>query len=295
MTDSNNDAWLDDSDPGADMAGEDPADAGPTMPSSIRRLKVKKSGGGDERLKQLKVNLGVAVGLVVVLAIGVYVYKAFTGPSDIVVADNSGVPLLSADETPTKVPPDEPGGMDIPDQDKTVYEVIDQQKGEDEEEVERLMPPPEEPAESGTADTAPAIPPEPVVTTAPEPTVTAPVPTVATPEPVATEQPSQSAAATPAATPEPVPSTTLTPDQAWLVQLASFRSSANADAGWIKLSGQADGLLNGLEPDVARVDLGADKGIYYRLRAGPLPSKASARELCSKLKVRGLSCIVVKS
>ncbi len=116
-----------------------------------------------------------------------------------------------------------------------------------------------------------------------------------TPEPTVTEQPAQTAAETPTPAPEPVPSTTLTPDQAWLVQLASFRSSANADAGWIKLSGQAAGLLNGLEPDVARVDLGSDKGIYYRLRAGPLPSKASARELCSKLKARGLSCLVVKS
>lgn len=288
MTDSNNDAWLDDNDPGADMAPDEATSPGPGpgMPSSIRRLKVKKSGGGDERFKQLKVNLGVAAGLVVVLAIGVYIYKAFTGPSDVVVAENSAVPLLEADDTPTKVPPEEPGGMNIPDQDKTVYEVIDQQQGEGEEAVERLMPPPEEPAE--TADSTPAIPPEPVVTTTSEPAVT-------TPEPTVIEQPTQTAAETPAPTPEPVPSITLTPDQAWLVQLASFRSSANADAGWIKLSGQAAGLLNGLEPDVARVDLGSDKGIYYRLRAGPLPSKASARELCSKLKAHGLSCLVVKS
>ena len=281
MTDSNSDAWLDDS-----TAGPEVVSGGPSVeaaaPSSIKRLKVGKSGGGGlARLKQLLINIGVVFGFIALVSAGVYAYKVITGPSPVVVAGNPDVPLLAADETPAKVRPEEPGGMEIPDQDKMVYEVIDEDQGE--EQIERLLPPPEEPAvvetEVAEAEAEPVIPPAPEVTVTEQPAA----------------QETQTAAVEPEPAPAPAPAATLTSDERWLVQIASFRSSANADAGWLKLFGQYEDILGGLEPDVARVDLGADKGIYYRLRAGPLPSKASARELCGRLKEHGLSCLVVRS
>ena len=289
MTDSNSDAWLDDSTSGPEVVS---GGASAAAPSSIKRLKVGKGGGdGGARLKQLLINIGVVFGFISLVSAGVYGYKAMTRPSRVVVAVNPDVPLLAADETPAKVRPDEPGGMEIPDQDKMVYEVIDEEQGE--EEVERLLPPPEEPTVTET-EVAEAEP-EPVVPPAPDP----PAPEVTvTEQPAAPEpQETQTAAVEPVPAPEPAPApaVTLTPDERWLVQIASFRSSANADAGWLKLFGQYEDILGEFEPDIARVDLGADKGIYYRLRAGPLSSKASARELCGKLKERGLSCLVVGS
>src|SRR5262249_46806983 len=55
---------------------------------------------------------------------------AMTGAAD--------VPLIRADERPTKIKPEKPGGMEVPDRDKLIYT---QKRGS----VEHLLPPPEKP------------------------------------------------------------------------------------------------------------------------------------------------------
>lgn len=52
-------------------------------------------------------------------------------------------------------------------------------------------------------------------------------------------------------------------------------------------------MLKDLPYEVEKADLGA-KGVFYRLKAGSLPTKADATALCSKLKAAGGSCFVVK-
>jgi len=42
-----------------------------------------------------------------------------------------------------------------------------------------------------------------------------------------------------------------------------------------------------------RVDLG-EKGVFYRVQAGPLADAAAAERLCAELKERKQGCIVVK-
>ena len=64
------------------------------------------------------------------------------------------------------------------------------------------------------------------------------------------------------------------------VRLASYRKPANATKGWKILSNKHEDLLAPLNHAVAEVDLGAEKGIYHRLEAGPLGSLAEAKELC---------------
>ncbi|WP_096704444.1 SPOR domain-containing protein [Magnetospirillum sp. 15-1] len=53
-----------------------------------------------------------------------------------------GVPVIKADDRPIKTRPDDRGGMQVPNQDKLVYERMDS-AGEGEPKVERLMPQPE--------------------------------------------------------------------------------------------------------------------------------------------------------
>jgi len=65
------------------------------------------------------------------------------------------------------------------------------------------------------------------------------------------------------------------------------------DAEWEKLKKANPDLFNGLSPNVMRADLG-EKGIYYRLQAGPLAGAAQATDLCEKAKSRKLGCIVVR-
>lgn len=54
-----------------------------------------------------------------------------------------GVPVVKADERPIKIRPDDRGGMQVPNQDKLVYERMDASEGD--AKVERLLPPPETP------------------------------------------------------------------------------------------------------------------------------------------------------
>ena len=54
-------------------------------------------------------------------------------------------------------------------------------------------------------------------------------------------------------------------------------------------------LLADQEHSVERADLGATRGVFYRLRVGPLDSEAGAAALCGELKRREPDCFVVSS
>ena len=60
-------------------------------------------------------------------------------------ADNGNVeiPVIRRPQTAVKVQPSEPGGMEILNQDKSVYDIIE--KKDNEPVVENLLPPPEQP------------------------------------------------------------------------------------------------------------------------------------------------------
>lgn len=112
------------------------------------------------------------------------------------------VPIVRADITPIKVRPENPGGMDVPNRDKTIYEQLgpaDAREGK----VERLLPPPEEPKEPVTAPPAP----EPQVTTAPPAASMSPPPPPAAPDPTAPPPRSPRALMPAAPTPAPAPAT----------------------------------------------------------------------------------------
>ncbi len=91
----------------------------------------------------------VAVGVIV--AVGLHFMRG---------SQNGGanVPLIRADERPIKVRPDDPGGMQVPNQDKLIYERMEQ--GEGDSRVERLLPSPEQP-QIPAKDVASAQPPRP--------------------------------------------------------------------------------------------------------------------------------------
>ena len=62
-------------------------------------------------------------------------------------------PLIQADPSPVKVRPEQPGGLDVPNQDKLVYGALRPGQSEDSS-VERLLPPPEKPSEPPAPDPA---------------------------------------------------------------------------------------------------------------------------------------------
>jgi Flp pilus assembly protein TadD len=126
--------------------------------------------------------------------------------------------------------------------------------------------------------------------TAPK-TLEEPAPTAATKtETKPTAAIAETAGASPAVT-----TTQVAAAKVYTVQLASYRSEAEATAGWQTLTAEQKDLLAKLPHAVAKADLGADKGIYYRLQAGTFSDRQAAKALCMDLQDRSVDCMVVEA
>ena len=78
------------------------------------------------------------------------------------------------------------------------------------------------------------------------------------------------------------------------VQIGAFRSSERALQGWRQLNKKNSDIFEGFDYDISRVDLGPGKGVYYRLKVGPLPSRRDAMIVCCLLANRGDGCLLTK-
>jgi hypothetical protein len=199
----------------------------------------------------------------------------------------TAVPLIHADERPTKVKPEQPGGMEIPDRDKLIYNNPTRKV------VEHLLPPPEKPMARPAPP--PPGPPEP----ARSPAGAAPS-AAATPEnsPPANQiaQPQQLAAAPPAAKAVPAlqgPSKPMAKTGGPHLQLGSLRSEDAARQEWERIKRKNADLLGNLSATAIRADLG-EKGVYYRIQTGPVADPAAAERICGELKQRSIGCIIAR-
>ena len=218
---------------------------------------------------------------------------------------NNDVPVIRAAEGSVKVRPKNPGGMSVPDRDKLVYDRM--KGGVEEPRVERLLPPPEMPK-------TPPIP-------APEPTSETKVaeasPSVKKPKQLPKPQKLEPGKVdlkklTPkkeepavivnqdimpkkkASEPSPAPAPQVAAGLAYQIQIAAVRTAERAESEWERLKKKHGDLLGGYTLNVVRADLGAGKGIFFRLRAGPIAGEDVARALCQNLSKRKVDCRVVR-
>ena len=75
------------------------------------------------------------------------------------------------------------------------------------------------------------------------------------------------------------------------VHLASYKSRKDAERGWAQLRRAHKGELASLQSEISQTRLGA-KGVFFRLKAGPLMGKVAAEALCKQLKKRRQFCEV---
>ena len=79
----------------------------------------------------------------------------------------------------------------------------------------------------------------------------------------------------------------------YFVQLASVKSDNAARTEWARMQRVHPDLLGDLDLLVQSADLG-DRGIFYRIRTGPFPNRATAQDMCWQLKAAKLGCLVVR-
>jgi cell division septation protein DedD len=202
------------------------------------------------------------------------------------------VPLIRADERPTKVKPERPGGMEIPDRDKLIYNPTRPV-------VEHLLPPAEKPMPRPTP--TPAVPAQteaPPATAAAAPAASGPP--LNTPAPAAASPPQQPAAASPgkaaqaaSATPKPPAAPSPAKVGGTRLQLGSVRNEEAARQEWERIKSKNADLIGNLSVTPVRADLG-DKGIYYRIQTAPVADPATAERICSELRQRGIGCIIAR-
>lgn len=77
------------------------------------------------------------------------------------------------------------------------------------------------------------------------------------------------------------------------IQLGSLKSYDLAESEWTRLSNKHKDVFSNLKPTIQKVDLGEEKGIYYRLRTGPYETSEKATAACSTLKERKVECRVI--
>lgn len=116
--------------------------------------------------------------------------------------------------------------------------------------------------------------------------------TPAPPAPAPASTPIPAVAPPPPPPPAPAPAAKPAAGRGHQVQIHAARSEEQAMDAWKALKKKHKDLLGALEPEVVRADLGA-KGIYFRLRAGPLAGDTEARTLCGSLKERKVGCMVI--
>ncbi len=173
-----------------------------------------------------------------------------------------------------------------------------------------VMPPPEAPAapqQAAPAEAAPAPAPQQQMAAA-EPAMPAvPMPQAApAPAPVAEAAPPPAAAPAPAADPASVAAIPPKPKVAtadvapapskpsqYVVQVGSKQNQTEALATFADMQQKYPTLLASYRPMVQKADLGA-KGVWYRLRIGPIIDKSAATKLCGQLKSQGHpDCLVM--
>jgi hypothetical protein len=81
---------------------------------------------------------------------------------------------------------------------------------------------------------------------------------------------------------------------AYVVQISSQKSEADALASFKGMQRRFPGVLAGVRPSVKRAELGG-KGTFYRLRVGAWSSRDEATAFCARLKSAGGDCVVARN
>ena len=271
----------------------------------------------EQRRKKPAILTGIAIGIVSAAAIGWVTFGRYV--SVYYGADQGALPVVRADSSEDGMKPASPGGMEIPNRDKLVYERL--RKNDTELPVERLLPLTEKPVKPQTAqketektgdDLIGALAagiiqeekqssavlyeddgtPVEVVFKEDDPSEQKPSAeaekTKADADKVKAEKTVKSAVAV---QPKAVTEKTVKSPE-FMVQLVSARSESAAESEWKRLSKKFKEIIAD-QPHLVSKTVVAN-GTFYRLRVGAFEKREDALALCDQLKKQKQECFVVK-
>ncbi len=296
-----------------------------------QKIADQPSSSLEERRNEMRRSKSVFIGAVSGVALAGIVGYFILAPQ---YSNNTNIeiPVIRRPQTAVKVQPSEPGGMEILNQDKSVYDIIERK--DNEPKTENLLPPPEQPqlpviAQAQAA--APKVEAQPIQVASnqlksndimPEKVVgSVSVAGVKEVKPAfsaaqtgdapeakviglkeAVQMENKKIAAQPLVAPKAEPVEKAEPKKApapqkavagmWQIQLMSSPNKQAVEKAWISLSKKYK-MLQGLPHEIETADLDFDK-TFYRLKAGAFENRQGADELCKDIKALGGTCIVKK-
>jgi cell division septation protein DedD len=219
-------------------------------------------------------------------------------------------PNIKASKEHIKVKPLDPGGMVVPDMDKSIYDNL---SANNIAKVERILPLPEEPMdrvkiidnnyskenfeqlnnsftdENEIKENVKVKEPSNEISSyiAETEAVKAPVSLI---EPIDALEADLQQEKTVKKKPEAASSSNLS---GFKVQLASVRTYKEATIEWVRIKKECDHALKKYKNIIEKKDL-PGKGTFYRLQIGPIPNELEAKLLCKKLNLNRQKCFIVK-
>jgi len=217
--------------------------------------------------------MAAAVFVVIFVALLWVIYAQLSGEEEPQrVVANTDLPVIEAPNEPHKITPDDPGGAEIPGQDKLV---LDAANGAETKADTILAEPAEKPVERETSGgfVEQQAPPPPRPSVAQVETQPAPQrePVAAQPVPEAVQQ---------------------NVAGRYLIQLGAFSSDARARTGWTQVQEKYPNIVGDLNIDTQIATVNGRT--IYRLRAAALPSREEADRRCAALKAAGQGCLVTE-
>lgn len=266
----------------------------------------------EERLEQRKkrpaILIGVSIGIVVAVGVGWLTFGKYV--SVYYGADNGELPVIRADSSVDGMKPETPGGMEVPNRDKLVYERLRQSNTE--LPVERLLPSSEKPVPPSAPEKEEKQPIDPIGDLAADIIAQDTMPAAAviyeedgTPVEVMFRETTKPAAVPATQKPEekPVEHTAAKPvektadapakeESFYTVQLVSTRSDGAAESEWKRLSKKFKEIIADQPYFISKTVVAS--GTFYRLRVGRFKKHEEAKALCDQLKMKKQECFVVK-
>ena len=262
----------------------------------------------EQRKKRPAILIGVSIGVLIAAGVGCLTFGKYV--SVYYGADSGDLPVIRADRSMDGMKPDTPGGMEVPNRDKLVYERLRQSNTE--LPVERLLPPAEKPvspAQEQEPDAIAALVTDLAAQETPAPATavvyeedgtpvevmfkeTAAATVTPEPEPIVAEKQIEKPAEKKAEK-TPLPETKpVQPAVSYAVQLVSARTEQAAESEWKRLSKKHKEIIASMPHAISKTVV--TNGTFYRLRVGRFDKRDDAKALCDQLKKKKQECFVVK-